>query len=191
MSFLASTTPTGRCRGRPITTGKWAARERSLRSLREILGRAEQYGIAYCLEIVNRFEQCILNTAAEGVDYLRELDHPSAKLLLDTFHMNIEEDSFADAIRTAKGLLGHFHIGECNRKTPAPAGCRGMKFLPRCGKPVTDGTVVMEPFIKMGRPGRPGDPHVPRCERGRRRGRDGPARRASAAFVKNGLRTAG
>jgi len=163
--------------GAPDYDGKMAARERSLRSLREILGRAEQYGIAYCLEIVNRFEQCILNTAAEGVDYLRELDHPSAKLLLDIFHMNIEEDSFADAIRTAKGLLGHFHIGECNRKTPGTGRMPWDEIFAALRETGYDGTVGDGAVHQNGRPGRPGYPHVPRCERGRRRGRDGPARR--------------
>lgn len=79
---------------------------------------AEEYDINYCLEIVNRYEQYLLNTAAEGVDFVRELDSPKIKLLLDCFHMNIEEDSFSEAIKTAGELLGHFHIGECNRKVP-------------------------------------------------------------------------
>ncbi len=177
--------------GAPDYNGKMAARERSLRSLREILGRAEQYGIAYCLEIVNRFEQCILNTAAEGVDYLRELDHPAAKLLLDTFHMNIEEDSFADAIRTAKGLLGHFHIGECNRKTPGTGRMPWDEIFAALRETGYDGAVVMEPFIKMG--GQVG--RDIRMYRDVSAGADAAEMdrlaAASAAFVKNGLRAAG
>ena len=43
---------------------------------------------------------------------------PAVRLMLDTFHMNIEEDSMGGAIRSAKGLMGHFHTGECNRRVP-------------------------------------------------------------------------
>ncbi|HIW73417.1 MAG TPA: TIM barrel protein [Firmicutes bacterium] len=129
---------------------KMAARERSLVSLREILKKAEDYGIAYCLEVVNRFEQCILNCAAEGVAYLRELESPAAKLLLDTFHMNIEEDSLGDAIRSAKGVLGHFHIGECNRKTPGTGRMPWREIFSALRDIDYTGAVVMEPFIRMG-----------------------------------------
>lgn len=129
---------------------KMAARERSLVSLREILKKAEDYGIDYCLEIVNRFEQCILNCAAEGVAYLQELESPAAKLLLDTFHMNIEEDSIGDAIRSAKGVLGHFHIGECNRKTPGTGRMPWQEIFSALRDIGYTGAVVMEPFIRMG-----------------------------------------
>lgn len=129
---------------------KMRARERSIRSLKEIAKVAEAYDINYCLEIVNRFEQYLLNTAQEGVDLVRELESPKMKILLDSFHMNIEEDSFYQAICTAGDLLGHFHIGECNRKTPGlgrmdwDAICRGLKDIDYQGK------IVMEPFIRPG-----------------------------------------
>ena len=73
-----------------------------------------------CLEIVNRFEQYIANTAEEGIAICEEINNPYCKLLLDTFHMNIEEDYIPDAIRAAsdKGYLGYIHIGEANRKIP-------------------------------------------------------------------------
>ena len=129
---------------------KQKARERSLCSLKEIAKTAEDYGINYCLEIVNRFEQYLLNTASEGVDFVKELESPRMKLLLDSFHMNIEEDSLYEAIRIAGDLLGHFHIGECNRKTPGlgrmdwSSVCQGLKDIQYQGK------IVMEPFIRPG-----------------------------------------
>lgn len=124
--------------------------ERSLESLRSVLATAEDYGINYCFEIVNRFEQFLLNTAEEGVAFCKAAGSPRAKLLLDTFHMNIEEDSFRDAIHTAGKYLGHFHIGEANRKTP------GVGRMPwhEIGKALREieyeGAVVMEPFIAPG-----------------------------------------
>ena len=129
---------------------KQKARERSLDSLRELSHMAEEYDINYCLEIVNRYEQYLLNTAAEGADFVRELDSPKVKLLLDCFHMNIEEDSFSEAIKTSGELLGHFHIGECNRKVPGRGHMdwddliRGLRDIDYRGK------IVMEPFVRPG-----------------------------------------
>lgn len=134
----------------PTYDEKMKLRENSLGSLREILKKAEQYGINYCLEVVNRFEQCILNTAAEGVDYCKELASPAVKLLLDTFHMNIEEDSIGDAIRSAKGYVGHFHIGEPNRKTPGTGRMPWDEIFTALGDIDYDGMIVMEPFIRVG-----------------------------------------
>ena len=136
--------------GVPDIDTKLKMRERSLVSLREIMKKAEQYDINYCLEIVNRFEQCILNCAAEGVEYLKELGSPNAKLLLDSFHMNIEEDSIGDAIRSAKGVLGHFHIGECNRKTPGTGRMPWNEIFTALDDIDYKGAIVMEPFVKTG-----------------------------------------
>ena len=134
----------------PDIDTKKRLRERSIVSLTELLKKAEDYDIDYCLEVVNRFEQCILNCAAEGVEYCKEVGSPKAKLLLDTFHMNIEEDSIGDAIRSAKGYVGHFHIGECNRKTPG-TGRMPWKEIGTALKDIEyKGAIVMEPFIKMG-----------------------------------------
>ncbi len=47
-----------------------------------------------------------------------EVGSANLKILLDTYHMNIEEESFSGAIQTAGNLLGHFHIGENNRMPP-------------------------------------------------------------------------
>ena len=136
--------------GVPDQNAKAVMRQQSLRSLKELMKAAEQYDIRYCLEIVNRFEQCILNTAAEGVAYLKELDSPNARLLLDSFHMNIEEDSIGDAIRSAGDLLGHFHIGECNRKTPGTGRMPWQEIFTALSDISYTGAVVMEPFIRMG-----------------------------------------
>lgn len=135
---------------RPDYDYKCRIRQQALLSLRELLKKAEQYDINCCLEIVNRFEQCILNTAAEGIAFVKELESPKAKLLLDTFHMNIEEDSIGEAIRSAKGLLGHFHIGECNRKTPGTGRMPWDEIFTALRAIDYQGAVVMEPFIKMG-----------------------------------------
>ena len=134
----------------PTYEEKLKMRELSLDSLRKIAPRAEKYGISYCLEVVNRFEQCILNTAQEAIEYVKELNSPAVKILLDTFHMNIEEDSIADAIRSAKGYLGHFHIGEPNRKTPGTGRMPWNEIFEALADIDYRGAICMEPFIRVG-----------------------------------------
>ncbi len=127
--------------------GDWA---RSVAAVREVARVAEDCGVDYCLEVLNRFEGYLLNTAEEGVRFVREVDSPAVKVMLDTFHMNIEEDSFGDAIRSTRGLLGHFHTGECNRRVPGKGRIPWREIASALHDIGYDGAVVMEPFVRMG-----------------------------------------
>lgn len=124
--------------------------ERSIDSMRKVAGTAEDFGIYYCLEVVNRFEQYLLNTAQEAVDFIDEIGSPNVKMLLDTFHMNIEEDSIYKAVLTASDKLGHLHIGENNRKTPGSGNIPWGDLMSALRHIEYKGHIVMEPFMKMG-----------------------------------------
>lgn len=126
----------------------WARGVESIKKLGKV---AENCGVDLCLEVVNRYETVTLNTAEEGRKFCDDVDNPNVKLLLDTFHMNIEEDNIVEAIReTGIKYLGHLHVGESNRKLP------GQGSLPwrDIGRALNDigytGFVVMEPFLTMG-----------------------------------------
>ncbi len=124
--------------------------ENSLNSVREICKTAEDLHISYLLEAVNRFEGYLINRAEDGVAFLKELDSPAAGLLLDTFHMNVEEDSFAEAIHTAGSYLKHFHIGEANRKAPGKGRIPWVEIAKALGDIHYGGPIVMEPFLRPG-----------------------------------------
>lgn len=127
--------------------GLWC---RGVESVKQLSKLAQSLGIDYCIEAVNRFESSVINTSEEGVRFCSDVDNSSVKLLLDTFHMNIEEDNIAAAIRHAGNYLGHLHVGEGNRKVP------GQGHLPwtEIGQALRDISydkgVVMEPFIHSG-----------------------------------------
>jgi sugar phosphate isomerase/epimerase len=76
--------------------------------------------VRIALEPLNRFEGDLLNNVAEGLAFLNELNHPSVGLLLDTFHVNIEESSWTEPFRQAMqaGKLFHVHLGDNNRLPP-------------------------------------------------------------------------
>ena len=77
-------------------------RANAIRGLKEVAKHAEEVKVVLCLEIVNRFEQYIANTAEEGIAICEEINNPYCKLLLDTFHMNIEETDLLDAIKISR-----------------------------------------------------------------------------------------
>ena len=125
-------------------------RARGLEGVSRLADFAADLGIDLCLEVLNKFENHVLNTAEEGVAFVREIGKPNVKVMLDTFHMNIEEDSFGDAIRLAGPLLGHFHTGENNRRVPGKGRLPWHEIGAALREIGYGGAVVMEPFVKMG-----------------------------------------
>lgn len=127
--------------------GDWA---RSVEGVKTVGKIAWDSGVDYCLESLNRFEGYLINTAQECVQFVKEVDCPAVKAMLDTFHMNIEEDSLGGAIRTAGKYLGHFHTGECNRRVPG-AGRMPWREIGEALRDIGyEGNVAMEPFVRMG-----------------------------------------
>ena len=129
---------------------KPAARAQAVKSMREAADYAEKLGIKLVLETVNRFEQFIINDAAEAVQFVKDIGKDNVKVMLDCFHMNIEEDNLADAIRATGDYLGHFHIGEANRKVPGKGHMPWAEMGQALRDINYDGYVVMEPFVKPG-----------------------------------------
>lgn len=87
----------------------------SVSTLSKVADRAMAAGVTLNLEIVNRFESNMLNTAAQGMAYIRDTGASNVLLHLDTFHMNIEEADVGLAIRYAADKIGYVHIGESHR----------------------------------------------------------------------------
>lgn len=124
---------------------------RSVDSVKEIMKVAEEKGIIFAVEVVNRYESALVNTAEEAMDYIAKVDSANCKILLDTYHMNIEEDSFEKAIKLVGDKLGHFHVGEPNRRPPSKTGRMPWNEITKALKEIHyKGAIVMEPFIKMG-----------------------------------------
>jgi D-psicose/D-tagatose/L-ribulose 3-epimerase len=135
--------------GRPFD--KAADRERSIESMKMLADMAADCGITLGMEALNRFEGYIINTAGECLDYVKAVDRDNVKVMLDTFHMNIEEDDIAGAVKTAGPYLGHFHIGEANRRPPREGGRIDWRITAAALHGIGyDGPVVMEPFVLQG-----------------------------------------
>ncbi len=124
--------------------------EQSLKSMAEILKVAEDCGVTYCVEAVNRFETCLINTAQEALNYVAELDSPNIGVLLDTYHMNIEENNIGDAIRLVGDRLTSFHTGENNRTAPGRGHLDWDEIFGALSDIGYKGRIVSEPFVMEG-----------------------------------------
>ncbi len=121
--------------------------EYAVEHVRTVGRTAADYGIDYCLEVLNRFEGYLLNTADEAIRFTEQVGLPSVRVMLDTFHMNIEETSMTDAIRRTGSLLGHFHVGENNRRLPGFGKLPWLEIGNALKSINYQGAVVMEPFV--------------------------------------------
>ncbi len=81
-----------------------------------IAERAQELGLQVAVELLNRYESHLLNTAAEGLRLLEQVAAPNMGLLLDAYHMNIEEPDLPGAIRMAGERLFLFHVADSNRQ---------------------------------------------------------------------------
>jgi sugar phosphate isomerase/epimerase len=107
----------GLVRGRTPTDGDLeAAVGRFIESMQECVDRSAPAGGRFVIEAINRYETPLLTTAAETVAAVERIGRPGVGVLLDVFHMNIEEVSIGAAIRATGAHLGHFHIVDSNRR---------------------------------------------------------------------------
>jgi D-psicose/D-tagatose/L-ribulose 3-epimerase len=91
---------------------------RLVEGLKPVAAYAGEQGVRLAIEPLNRFETSVLNTFDQALDIVARVDSPACGLLADTFHMNIEEKSVAEAVRSAAGRL--FHVQACGNDRGAP-----------------------------------------------------------------------
>ncbi|MCY4371672.1 MAG: sugar phosphate isomerase/epimerase [bacterium] len=121
-------------------------RRRSAEALHDVAGYAATLGIDICLEVLNRFETFMFNTVADCLRFIDMVDHPSVKVELDTFHMNMEEDDLAGAVRLASGRIGHVQVAANNRRAPQYGHIDWHPFREALDEAGYDGWVVFETF---------------------------------------------
>ncbi len=90
-------------------------RMRAAEVLRDIARKAALQGITVALEVVNRYESNLLNTAAQAVEFIGLIGEPNVRVHLDSYHMHIEEPDMLQPVAIAGELLGYVHVGECHR----------------------------------------------------------------------------
>ena len=115
-------------------------------SMGQVAEHAEKVDVVLGVECLNRFETYLLNTHADAARFAREVDHPSCRVMYDTFHANIEEKDIAKAIRDCADVLVHVHISENDRSTPGAGNIRWEENFDALKEVGYDGWFVVEAF---------------------------------------------
>lgn len=107
---------------------------------------AADHNVTLCVEPLNRFETSFINTATQCIEVIDRVAHPNCQMMLDTFHMNIEEKSLGAAIRAAGSRLKHVHACENDRGTPGSGNVTWDDVAQALSDIGYDGPVVIESF---------------------------------------------
>ena len=114
--------------------------------LKALSAHAGDSGVTLCVEPLNRFETSFMNLAAQAIEVVDRVDHPACGILLDTFHMNIEERSIGDALRAAGSRVKHVHGCENDRGAPGSGHVPWAEVRDALKDIDYDGAVVIESF---------------------------------------------
>lgn len=109
--------------------------DRAVVNLRRVCNMASDHGMAIAIEPLNRFESDMVNTAEDAVRLVNDINHPAARVMLDSFHMSLEERNPEEAIVLAGEKLIHMQVSENYRgipgtgQTPWPLIRRGLERI--------------------------------------------------------------
>jgi D-psicose/D-tagatose/L-ribulose 3-epimerase len=120
--------------------------ELAVNNLRKVSEMASERGLDIAIEPLNRFESDLVNTAEDAARMVKDINHPAAKIILDGFHMNIEEPDIEQAILTAGEKLIHVQVSENYRGTPGTGQTRWEDYRLGLEKINYRGTVSIESF---------------------------------------------
>ena len=133
----------GHFSGSGPTADEWSWGVESMRAVAEHAGSVKvQLGV----EALNRFECYFLNAHADSAKFAREVNHPSCKIMYDTFHSNIEEKDIVGTFGEIKDVLCHIHISENDRSTPGAGNVNWERNFTGISNIGYDGWLVIEAF---------------------------------------------
>ena len=120
-----------------------------VRQLGELAKYAGDRGVWLGVEPLNRFETSFINLASQAIEVADRVDHPACGVMLDTFHMNIEERSIGDAIRSAGKRMRHLHACENDRGAPGSGHVPWNEVAQACRDIGFNGPFVIESFTSQ------------------------------------------
>ena len=132
--------------GAPPTAREY---ETIVRALKPVAKRAGDYGMTLGLEPCNRYETHLLNTARQASELIAAIDEPALMIHLDTYHMNIEEKNFADALSDGGGRVRYVHLSESDRGVPGSGNIDWRSAFIALRRADFSGDLVIESFVNM------------------------------------------
>ena len=120
--------------------------ERLVEALRSVADHAGRQGVRLALEPLNRYETSLINTVEQAMDVVAGVDSPALGVLLDTFHLNIEEKDPAAATRMAAGHIAHVQACGTDRGTPGADRFEWDRFADALAEASYAGPICIESF---------------------------------------------
>jgi D-psicose/D-tagatose/L-ribulose 3-epimerase len=120
--------------------------ERVAERLRPVVERAGERGVRLAVEPLNRYETSLVNTVEQGLELVELVGSDACGLLLDTYHMNIEEKHPAAAARAAGARIAHVHGCGTDRGAPGGDEFGWPEFFAALDEVGYDGTIAIESF---------------------------------------------
>jgi D-psicose/D-tagatose/L-ribulose 3-epimerase len=123
-----------------------ARKARCVSGLQEAGDHAQKLDVILAVEPLNRFESDVLCTTQQAIELLDAVNHPAVQLMLDTFHMHMEEASIAEAIRLGGARVAHFQANENHRGYPGTGMTDWVEVFRALHEIGYTGPVSLEPF---------------------------------------------
>jgi D-psicose/D-tagatose/L-ribulose 3-epimerase len=132
----------GKCAGPPTDRG----RANSVHAIQRLADHAATSGISLGVEVVNRYESNLFNTARQALAFIADIDRPNVYVHLDTYHMNIEEPDMVSPVLQCGDRLGYVHIGESHRGYLGSGSVDYAGFFRALAQVGYAGTITFESF---------------------------------------------
>lgn len=120
--------------------------ELAVRNLRKVAEKAGDRDLKLAIEPLNRFESDLVNTTEDALQLVNDIDHPAANIMVDGFHMSIEERSLEEAIKVAGDKLIHVQVSENYRGTPGTGQTNWESFRRGLEAVNYEGALTIESF---------------------------------------------
>jgi sugar phosphate isomerase/epimerase len=115
-----------------------------IEGLTELAEHSRPLGVTVLFEPLNRYEDHMVNRVSQAADICRAVDQESVKVMADSFHMNIEEDDPANALRDTGDLIGHVHVADSGRLQPGIGHLNWERVMEALHEIRYDGWLAME-----------------------------------------------
>ncbi|NDC64074.1 MAG: sugar phosphate isomerase/epimerase [Planctomycetia bacterium] len=115
-------------------------------TMQKVADHAAAAGVTIAVEYLNRFENYFLTSVAQTVTFIQAVDHPSVRMMYDTFHANIEEKNLPAAIRAAAPWTPLVHVSENDRSIPGTGHVHWDETFDTLKDVGYDGWLVVEAF---------------------------------------------
>lgn len=134
----------GRSRGVGDLADPAGTLDRMVEAFQRLADHAAGSGVRVALEPINSHQANFIHTTQEGLEIVRRVDHPNFGLMLDVYHMNIEDVSIEGSIRQAGTACWFVHFADNNRKWPGSAHLDFGKVVEALNDIIYDGFASLE-----------------------------------------------